>query len=231
MKLDRDFLKSGVQKVEVPASETIGDVVVVPESLRSKEPEPKLTQPKFVYDPAILTPTQLAEQGSIFDSAVKYCSEFDVKVANHLAEAMEWRADKQKVLSPREADIVARGKTDLTNEFFWDSLFTMCGYLQEGELNFRFNPWELRTRYNNGLHWKTNLRENANATQKLKGDTAIQEIIGTLEAYKLPLYPVEKGMGVSRELCKPEFLSWEQYEVYRAGFKMGTEEHQKGLLT
>lgn len=231
MKLDREFLKSGVQKVEVPASETTGDVIVMPESLLSKEPEPKSTHPKFVYDPALLTPTQLAEKGSIFDSAVKYCIEFQVKVAQHLAEAMEFRADKQRVLSPREADIVTRGNVDLTNEFFWSSLFIMCGFLQEGELNFRFNPWELRTRYNNGLHWKQNLREKANASQKLKGDSTIKEIIRTLEAYKLPLYPIEKGMGVSRELCKPEFLSWEQYETYRTAFKLGTEEHQKGLLT
>lgn len=229
MKFDRDFLKTGkVETISVPEQQHQQQPLIVsedipPESLRSKF--------RFEYDPNLICPTQLAEKNSMYDAAVEYCKSFGVKVAQHLAEAMAERAGGERILSPREADIVTRGKFTLDNDFFWKSMEMSQGYIQEGEINFRLNPWEIRSRYNKGLHWKNTAREKSSAAQKLKGDTILSDLRLTLIAYKLPPYPAEGSLGFSRELCKPEFLSWEQYDAIRSQFKMGTEEHQKELLT
>ena len=232
MKLDRDFLKTGKAQEKTRGEESnkvICDEVQAPVSLPRKEEGPP--KYRFEYDPNLICPTQLTEKDKIYDLTVGYCESFNVKVGLHLADAMAHRAAGERILSPREADICARGKVSLDNEFFWESLFISNGYLQEGELAFRLNPWEIRTRYNNGLNWKKTAREKASQVQKIKGDAILIQLLQTLDAYKLPPYPSESGIGFSRELLKPEFLSWEQYDVIRSGFKTGTEEHQKELLT
>lgn len=233
MKLDRDFLKTGKTEAKPNTEPVVAQNPVVPEPVKEEQQQQESLRRKvkFEYDLNLITPDQLAEDTNHHRLAIAYCETFGVKVCQHLKEAMELRADKEKVLSPREADICKRGEVNLGSQFFWDSLFICHGYLQEGELNFKLNPWEIRARYNNGLHWKNTARDKATPQQKQKGDAILIQLLTTLEEYKLPAYPAEKGMGFSRDFCRPEFLSWEQYDVIRAGFRMGTEEHQKELLT
>lgn len=242
MKLDREFLRTGKREEKLTETPPQSQTQPVPQPpVQEVLPEkPTQTEPvapegslrskfKFEYDPHLLCPTQVATRNQAYEFAESYCASAGIQITQHLAEAMERRAAGEKVLSPREADIATRGRIGITSEFLWSSLKN--GYFQEGEVNFKMNPWELRTRYNNGLHWKKTARANASDDKKLRGDAMLREITEKLEAFNLPLYPWEKENGIDRDLCKPEFLTWERYEQLRSGLRLGTEEHQTEYLT
>jgi hypothetical protein len=115
-----------------------------------------------------------------------------------------------RYLSPRELDVCARSKLDLSVDSAFDyCLMEMGAFFCEGTVGSKVNPWNLRLRYNNGLNW---LKENSEDNPKYKkAKEILNRISFDLTNCGIPLWEEEKTEGIHEELLCPEYLSMSEF--------------------
>lgn len=143
-------------------------------------------------------------------------------VTNTLREAMELRQGLafdsgplpacRIAVSRREADILLRSRTLLTNLFFQKALQEPGSFLTEDGIRLE-QVFVLRARYNKGIEWKNTKRAQCDELNKEKGDQRLRDLAAMLQQIGLPLHPEEVDIGLHPEFLKPEWLTWSQFQV------------------
>lgn len=217
VKFSKDFLKTGKS---IEPLEKIAD--------KPAEPQGKVYDVKYDETKGILTTPAIP--GTAHEAAITHAGKYGFKVVNNLKEALIGRTNGEAVLSPREADTLARSDTKPILDFLQMALKDFGAFIVEGEPLMPANTWELRQRYNRGITWRNNERKRATVIQQEKGDARLIEIKQELANYRVPLYPHEEQNGIDRELCKPEYLTWEQFQTIQQRVKQGSLEYHKDNL-
>jgi hypothetical protein len=143
---------------------------------------------------------------------LQHAEKFGVKIVWTLLQALEMRRKKIAVITIREADIAARWQVPLDSDFMHKALQSIDGMIVEGIPGEKDNPFHLREFYNRGVKFKKEAYHRATKEQQAKADQAMAETLAKLSKIKLPAWPEEERDGFAMELCKPEFMTWEQYK-------------------
>lgn len=143
----------------------------------------------------------------------RYAEKFGVKLALNLEQALNMRRQKLAVVTLREADTAARWGAPLDSNFMHLALQAMDGMIIEGIPGEKDNAYFLRERYNAGIEFKRRYYHQVDAQRQAAADKALADIAAKLAAVKLALWPEELNVGIAVELCKPEYMNWEQYRA------------------
>lgn len=137
-------------------------------------------------------------------------------LAGSVKEAIESRLNGKKILTFREADVLARKFADLNDSGFIALMIgpEFAGYVTEDNEGGE-DIWYLRHRYNKGLKWKKEVRPNKSEAEQIVGDQQLTKLITAMIDKGLPPWAEEIEDGFSTELTKPEYLTWDQYTKAR----------------
>lgn len=128
-------------------------------------------------------------------------------------EAIERRSKGQRYLSYREADIAARNKL-LDNEMVVSGLMSpMEFFICEDLAGLKDAAYELRAIFNRGIEYKRTKYATQTAAQKAKCDDYMKSIVDKLSKIGLPPWPEELKDGFHSTLCRPEYMTDEQYKA------------------
>ncbi len=141
----------------------------------------------------------------------KHAEKFGIKLVLNIEQALKLRRDGLAVLTIREADIAARQGVPLNSDFLHKALKAIDGMFSEGIPGERDNAYVLRESYNRGINFKRQFYHKVSQERKDIADKALILIVNRLTDIKLPPWPEEVYNGFATELCKPEWMSWEQY--------------------
>lgn len=137
-----------------------------------------------------------------------------IQSCRSLRDALKTREKRVRALTLREMDIACRSKMDVTSPFFWEGLWQFGAFITEGHVGHASNPFELRTQYNRGLAFrKTPKYLQGDIGIREKAEQAIVKILDTLTALNIPPWDGEIEHGFPVEMTKPEFLTFEQYDI------------------
>ena len=151
---------------------------------------------------------------------IEYVKKFGYKVCFGLKIALINRANKEKVVTIREADIANRRQMDFDNKFLMSCIVDLDGFLSEDNQLLTEGVFHTRVRYNKGLLWRKLHSKDATQEQREVGEQKISVLDKMLEIFGLPLHPEERVSGLHQEMLKPEFLNWEQFNsLYREFMK------------
>ena len=129
-----------------------------------------------------------------------------------LGDAIKRRNAGERVLSYREADIVARAKFDISDGSALSyGLMEMGLLLTEGVPGHAESGYELRRRYNTGIAWIKDRRGKVLDGLLEKGIERLAEIRMSLKAIGLDLWEHEVDAGFHHDLTRPEWMSHTQY--------------------
>lgn len=171
---------------------------------------------KVEADPTIIDEVQYyPPQGK------QHAEKFGVRITPNLKMALEARAKGEFCLSPREADVAARMRIPLEGSFFKKALICFGNMITEGSMPGEpDNVYHLRAYYNRGVKFKkpgpgntpSDYTQSSPARQE-QADSKMKDILEKLEAMQIPAWPQEIQNGFATELCKPEYMTWQQYEA------------------
>lgn len=178
------------------------------QSQQSLLPREPYTPP---YQKGEVDPNRVEEFSAYLPYGRRYVKEFGIQIALSLQQALEQRRRGLAVVTLREADIAARCKIPLSNEFLHKALQAIDGMIVEGTPGEKDNPYFLREFYNRGVKFKIESYHKALPEQQRKADAAMQEVLDKLEKMNLPAWPEEVIAGFKFDICKPEFMTWDQY--------------------
>lgn len=212
--MDFKDLTSG--KYQAPTGQSAGQPVSSGNHLSNQQTQPSLL-PREPNTPPYRTTEaniQIIEPIEVFlPHGRKHAEKFGVKLVMTLEQALNMRRQKLAVLTPREADTLARGNVPLNSDFMHKALQAMDGMVSEGIPGEKDNAFVLRESYNRGINFKRMHYHKVDQDRQAKADAALAEIVEKLNRIKLPLWPEEVDNGVVTELCKPEYMNWEQYRA------------------
>lgn len=137
--------------------------------------------------------------------AANYVKKFDWTIAKSMKEALIARANRNKLMTVREADICLRKGTSLSNEFIINSLLGDFGTFIVEDDTGENDVYQQRLRYNKGIDWKFKSRATASQDAKEAGDKLLAKIAQDLAANGLPLHADELDNGFPDELLRPEY--------------------------
>jgi hypothetical protein len=165
---------------------------------------------------------RLIEQPQVYTlHAKRYAAKYSIKIALNLDSALTERQKGEITLTMREVDTAARLKIPLDKDFIRKALQAIHGMIVEGIPGEPENPYHLRAFYNRGIkfkkatHGKSDYERVPPAKQE-RADAAMKEILAKLEAHNLPAWPEEIENGFPQELCKPEYMTWDQFNKAQA---------------
>lgn len=180
-----------------------------------KSAQPSLLPPEAHTPPYAKSEAKinrLETQDNFLAYGRKYAESFHVKLALTLQQALELRQHGVAAITLREADIAARWKVNLDSKFIQDGIRKFDGLLTEGLPGEKDNPFALREFYNRGVNFKKNGDyDRADSNRRKIADQAMADALSKLNSQDLPAWPEEIENGFNLELCKPEFMTWEQY--------------------
>ena len=149
----------------------------------------------------------------------RWAAQFSVPVVGSLQQAIDLRNKGQFVLTQREADAAARLQVQLSNRLLRDSMVVdprkggCASLIVEGIPGVKNNIYELRNQYNRGVQFhKTGKYDIAPQAQREAADRKMKELVRLMEEAGFPLWPEEVENGIPTELCKPEYMTWHQYQ-------------------
>jgi hypothetical protein len=148
----------------------------------------------------------------------QHAEKYSIKIAITLKQALEMRQAGMEVLTIREADIAARWQVPLGNHFLYKALSMTGSCFTEGIPGEKDNAYQLRETYNRGVAFKRDFYNKVDRERQIKADQYMVDILAKLEAIDLPAWPEELTRGFAQELCKPEYMNWEQYRAASQGF-------------
>lgn len=143
----------------------------------------------------------------------EYAAQYGVELAINLEQALKTRAAGGFAITLREADMAARLQLPLDSKFFRAGLRKAA--LVEGITGEADNVYALRALYNRGVEFKyiKKLYDQCDEARKAKADQVMQETLDKLIATGLDPWPEELRNGFHTDLCKPEYMDWQQYEA------------------
>lgn len=174
---------------------------------------------------------QNLEEPVIYNKRVlEYAREFNIRIAPTLQLALEHRMQGQVTMTLRELDIAARIKVPLDKDFVYKALrafagmFTegIPGQFMEGKIAEKDNVYFLRSLYNRGIKFKTKGSDGksdydrSTPQKQADADQLLRTILDKLKAQQLPAWPEEVEKGFPTELCKPEYMTWYQFNKAQA---------------
>lgn len=139
-----------------------------------------------------------------------YLKGIQYKLAPGLYVAISKRLSGERYLSPRELDVAARIKIDLSDSSLMDFALMEVGCtIIDGMIGDVPTSWNLRLRYNNGIAW---VRRNGNKHKRYSDAIEkLDELSFHLTNKGLPLWKEEKESGFHEELLTPEYMTPEAY--------------------
>lgn len=150
--------------------------------------------------------------------AVKYAERFAIDLAPNLETALTQRRQGGKSLTMREVDTAARMQVPLDSEFLIKAMVAIDGMISEGIPGEPDNVYYLRAFYNRGVKFKKPREKSGKSEydycdliRQQKADRVMAEILSKLEQAGLPAWPQEQEQGFPEELCKPEYMTWNQF--------------------
>lgn len=159
----------------------------------------------------------------VTDDGLIYVKKYGWNAVSTVRKALLERASGLKTLTLREADIVARQKIDLNSPLLNEALLgkTHC-YIMEGEPGrgadgkLGKDLWYYRKRWNDGVRWRRTCRGDASEKDTARADALLNEIQDMIEVqFNLPMWLCEQYNGFDTELLKPEYMTWNQFEIDR----------------
>lgn len=196
MKISQDTLESN--KLSVPASAVLPENLPEIRGVYGVNVKPDQRDPLYLY----------GERGAM------YVKRFGYVVVRDLKDAMDARARESKAVTPREADTAARGKLKLDHSLIHKALFVLGGLIHEGLAGTKENPFALRAFYNRGVDFfRSGKSKLVSFEQRDKALFHMQETLLKLESKQVPAWTDEVSKGFPIEFCKPEFMTWAQYEA------------------
>jgi len=194
---------------------------VQPEKVSTGNPEPR--QPNTPpYVKGEVNP-KLIEQPQIYSRQTKaYATKYGVKLALNLESALDDRAKGEITLTIREVDVAARLGIPLDRDFIHKALRAIGGMVIEGIPGEPDNPYFLRAYYNRGIKFKKkddsgkSDYDRAHPAKQEKADALLKEILQKLRGHQLAAWPEEEANGFPLELCKPEYMTWDQFNKAQA---------------
>jgi hypothetical protein len=163
------------------------------------------------YKAGEVDPNRMEPQEVYLPYGKTHAAKFGVKVVLTLMQALELRRKKLAVVTSREADIAARLQIPLNSDFMHKGMQAIDGMFAEGIPGEKDNAYVLREFYNRGIKFKKEFYHKATKEKQETADKAMRETLMKLTEIGLPAWPEEVENGFAVELCKPEFMSWDQY--------------------
>lgn len=171
-------------------------------------PQPPNTPP---YRKGEVDITRVEEHRLYQPYGKRHAEKYGVKIVLNMEQALLLRQQGLAVITIREADTLARWNVPLDSNFLHKALQAIGGMVVEGIPGEKDNAFFLRERYNIGIQWKREHYHRVTPERQQKADEALREIEVKLAKMGLPLWPEEQNNGMPPELCKPEFMNWQQY--------------------
>lgn len=171
-------------------------------------PQPPNTPP---YRKGEVDITRLEDQTLYLPYGRRHAEKFGVKIVLNMEQALTLRHGGLAVVTIREADTLARWNVPLDSDFLHKALRAIGGMVVEGIPGEKDNAFFLRERYNKGIEFKRQHYHRVTVERQKAADDALLEIEKKLADMALPLWPEEQNNGILVELCKPEFMNWQQY--------------------
>lgn len=167
--------------------------------------------PLYLKDEVTLA---LPQQPSlVFRHGFDYAQGQQWGVALNMQQALQARTQGMKMLSPREADLAARKKLDLSNALICKGMLDGLNFLTEDIVGLKDNVFQLRFTYNWCLQYKkTEDYKTIPQERKDKGERVMADILLKLEERQTPAWPEEITEGFPLEYCRPEYMTDDQYQ-------------------
>lgn len=134
----------------------------------------------------------------------------NLQVLPTLKDVLIKRANRERVVSFREADIMLRNGVRYDSPLVIITIRLFGSFLCEDDEMLKEGVFVLRLRYNKGLEWKNKKREKASVAEQQRGDKILVEIREELKEKGFPLHREEIEGGINAEFLKPEYLTWDQ---------------------
>jgi hypothetical protein len=195
MKIDTDTLSYPVQEEKV-------------EPLEPEVPYKKEEVTPYLSDPSYLAMPRITE----------FAASRGYSIVSSIKDALIARQAKKKCLSIREADTAARGELQIDSQRVWDVISTFSNnetgvLLLEDVAGAHDSVFELRAYYNRGIVFFSSGKSKTKTPEELQRATAeMDKILDMLDWAGVPAWPEEVKNGFPVELCKPDFMTWSQYE-------------------
>lgn len=185
---------------------------------------------------------QLSEPTQAYSlNAKRYAAKYGIKLALNMESALLERNKGEITMTIREVDISARLGIPLDKDFFHKALQAIGGMVVEGIPGEPDNPYYLRAFYNRGIKFKTanphsrkSDYDHASPAKQERADAAMREILAKLETHKLTPWPEEIENGFPQELCKPEYMTWDQFYKAQAAmtrrYASGENQHEPDTI-
>lgn len=183
--------------------------------------EPKAIEPikpEFPYREGEVTPYLSDPSYLALPRILEYAAARGYKVVPSIKEAIIGRQKAEQVLSIREADTAARGKAELDSPLVWAAISTPLDkeaaiYILEDMAGAHDSVFELRAYYNRGLLFFSSGKAATKTPEEVQRarDTMIRTL-DMLRWARVPAWDEEIDKGFPVEMCKPDFMTWTQYE-------------------
>jgi hypothetical protein len=184
------------------------------------EPVKPATAPDQIYTATEVKIHQSDPLYLVKERAKEYAAKFGFTLVPSIQEAAIGRSQGRHVLSFREADIAARSKINLSSEILKHAM--MCAaevhLITEDVAGLTGSVYELRSFYNRGVQWFKGKPKDWKKTVRspesvvfCNAESAMLLTLKKLEEKNMPAWPEEIEHGFPLELCKPDFMTWDQY--------------------
>lgn len=204
MKIDADQLSYPVQETKATPAETLQPEI----PYQKQEVTPFLSDPNYVAMPRI----------------TEYAASRGYQIVSSIKDALIARQRGERCLSIREADTAARGSLQIDSPTVWAALSIFsetAAIILEDVAGAHDSVFELRAYYNRGILFFSSGKAATKTPEEVKRATdTMDKTLDMLDWAGVPAWPEEIKKGFPVELCKPDFMTWAQYEERkRAGGK------------
>lgn len=141
----------------------------------------------------------------------EYAKRHNIQIALNFLESTRLRESGVMALTLRELDTAARGQMDLSNPLLRSCLLTNEYSIVEGILGEKNSGYDLRALYNRMVKYKKEKWHTFNEQRKEDARKKMADVLTRLSRAGIPAWKEEIEHGFHADLCKPEFMTGEQY--------------------
>lgn len=154
-----------------------------------------------------------------FDYIKNYVASQGYEIVQSIKDALIGRQQGKKLLSLREADTAARANLNLKSPLVFAAMSTfsdMAAIIMEDIAGPDETVFELRSFYNRGIaYFKSEKCRTDPPERVMNARRAMDDALDMLDFARVPAWQKEIEHGFPVEMCKPDFLTWGQYEERR----------------
>lgn len=183
-------------------------------------PTPKpITIPPYYQKNEYSRTQVLTEPSFYWPHGMEYAKKHGWDLTPSVFESIQHRSEGRKFLSYREADIAGRGRLLEESMVVGTLLGPFENFLTEDIVGLKDSIYELRLIYNRGVEYRKKDYQRQPLVQKQKCDAYMASLEAIFAKNRLSPWPEEKEQGFALGLCRPEYMTLDQYRAKNQQFE------------